>query len=67
MEDLQDLTLEMPPSIADIENGPFGRPVEINEEIQEHVIESLGGLSNFQTQNEDLDGNSFAFLNLVLI
>lgn len=39
----------------DLPEGPFGRPVEPEDEIKEEIIESIGPNSNFEIKNEEIE------------
>lgn len=50
MEDLEDSKLG-----AGISEGPFGRPVDSESEIQEIVLESIGKAPNYEAKNDEIE------------
>ena len=63
MEDLKEEEFRMPPRLDKLlQEGPFGMEIEPNLEIREEVIESVGKINDFQSLNEDLEGNFISSL-----
>lgn len=50
---------------ADIIEGPFGRPVDPESEIQEIVLESIGKEPNFEAKNDEIEVVEDSILNEV--